>query len=142
MKRFFLVLSPVFFSSGYGVKRLFNKAFDLDCWLLASDCFKEEMNPSFASCQCSKVIKANKIWQQELLNSKIVCMVEPILLAATIFCDPNFALCPKHILNLARKLGTKTKKLKIMVINKQIGQICANKPIAELDLLFKNNFEW
>ena len=69
-------------------------------------------------------------------------MVEAIPLATAIFWDPNFALCPRHILNLARKLGLKTKKLKAEVINKRIGQIWANRIIAELDLLFINNPEW
>ena len=69
-------------------------------------------------------------------------MVETISLAATIFWDPNFALCPRHTLNLARKLGLKTKELKAEVINERIGQIWANKTIAELDLLFTNNPEW
>ena len=64
------------------------------------------------------------------------------MLAAAIFWDPNFALCPRHTLHLARKLGLKTKRLKAKVVNERMGQMWANKIIAELDLLFTNNPEW
>lgn len=69
-------------------------------------------------------------------------MIEAIPLAAAIFWDSNFALCPRHTLNLARKLGLKTKGLKAEMVNKRIWQIWANKTITELDLLFTNNLEW
>lgn len=88
------VPSPVLFPSGRGVKRLFDKAFNLDRRLLANDCSKEEVDLSFAGSDCPQAIKANKAWQKELLNRKTVCMVEAILLAAAIFEDSNFALCP------------------------------------------------
>lgn len=69
-------------------------------------------------------------------------MVEVISLAAAIFWDPNFALFFRHILNLAKKLGFKTKKLRAEMVNKRIRQIWAKKIIAELNLLFINNLEW
>ena len=123
IKSSFLVPFPVFFLSSHGVKLLFNKIFDLDCWPLASDRSGEEVDLSFVGCQCTQVVKDNKAWQQELLNSKTLYMVEVIPLAAAIFWDPNFALCPKHGLNLLRKLEFKTKRLKAKVVNKRIGQI-------------------
>ncbi len=76
------------------------------------------------------------------MNSKAVCMVEAIPLAAAIFWDPNFLLCPKHTLKLVKKLGLKTKNLKAEIVKERIGQIWANRTIAELDLLFKNNSDW
>ena len=69
-------------------------------------------------------------------------MMEAILLAAIIFWDSYFLLCPKYTLKLAKKLGVKTKNLKAEIVKKQMGQIWANKIIAELDLLFKNNPNW
>ena len=54
---------PVFFPSGRDIKRLFDKAFDLDYWPLASDCSVEEVDLSFAVCQCPQTVKANKAWQ-------------------------------------------------------------------------------
>ena len=76
----------------------------------------EEVDMRFAECQYPLKIKANKAWQQELLNTKLVCMVEAILLAATLFWDSNFKLCPIHTLNLKRKLELMTKSLKVKLI--------------------------
>ena len=69
-------------------------------------------------------------------------MMEAISLAVAFFFDPNFLLCPKHTLNLAKKLGLKTKSLKVDLIKAQIGEIWANKTIAEMDILFTNNPDW
>ncbi len=69
-------------------------------------------------------------------------MVEAIPLAAALFWDPNFLLCPRHTLNLAKKLGLKTKGLKVDVVKERIGDIWANRTIAELDVLFTNNPDW
>ncbi len=68
--------------------------------------------------------------------------MEVIPLAAAIFWDPYFLLCPKHTLKLAKKLGLKTKNLKAEIVKERIEQIWVNKIIAELDLLFKNNLNW
>lgn len=117
--------SPVFFPSSRGKKRSFEKAFDINCRLLARDRNAEEVDLSFAGCQCPPAVKANREWQQELLNPKPVCMVEAIPLAATIFWDPNLLLCPRHTLNLAKKLGLKTKNPKADIVKERIGQICS-----------------
>ncbi len=69
-------------------------------------------------------------------------MVEAISLAAAIFWDSNFLLCPKYTLKLAKKFELKTKNLKAEIVKERIGQIWANRIIAELDLLFKNNLDW
>ena len=69
-------------------------------------------------------------------------MDEAIPLAAAIFWDPNFLLCPRYTLNLAKKLGLKTKNLKADIVKKRIGQIWANRKIAELDVLFTNPEWW
>ncbi len=69
-------------------------------------------------------------------------MVEAIPLAAAIFWDPNFTLCTRHTLNLAKKLGLKTKNLRADIVKERIGQIWTHRTIAELDLLFKNNPDW
>ncbi len=61
---------------------------------------------------------------------------------AAIFWDPNFLLCPKYTLKLAKKLGLKTKNLKAEIVKERIRQIWMNRTIAELDLLFKNNPDW
>ncbi len=69
-------------------------------------------------------------------------MVEAIPLAAAIFWDPNFTPCTEHTLNLAKKLGLKTKNLRANMVKERIGQIWAHRMIAELDLVFKNNPDW
>ena len=69
-------------------------------------------------------------------------MIEAIPLDVAIFSDPNFAFYLRHTFDLAKKLGLKAKGLKTEVLNKRIGQIWANKIIAELDLLFTNNPKW
>ena len=50
-------------------------------------------------------------------------MVETIYLAATIFWNSNFLLCPKYTFKLVKKLGLMTKNLKADIIKKRIGQI-------------------
>ncbi len=68
--------------------------------------------------------------------------MEAILLAAALFWEPNFFLCPQHILNLVKKLGLKNRSLKVDVVKERIGEIWANRTIAELDVLFTNNRDW
>ncbi len=69
-------------------------------------------------------------------------MVKAIPLAAALFWEPNFLLCPRHTLNLTKKLGLKIRSLKFDVVKERIGQIWANRTIAELDVLFINNPDW
>ncbi len=70
-------------------------------------------------------------------------MVETISLATAIFWDPgNFVPCTWHTLNLAKKLGLKTKNLKADIVKERIEQIWANRTLAELDELFANNMDW
>lgn len=71
-----------------------------------------------------------------------VCIVKTIPLAVAIFWNFNFTLCPKHSLNLGKKLGLRIKTLKAKVVKELIGQIWANKIITKLDLLFTNKLEW
>lgn len=45
-------------------------------------------------------------------------------------------------LNLTKKLGLKIKNIKNNLIKERIGQILANKTMAELDKLSTNNLDW
>lgn len=63
----------------------------------------EEIDLSFAGYQHLVVVKANGALQRELLNSKSVYIVKAIPLTAIIFCNPNFLLCIRHTLHLAKK---------------------------------------
>ena len=78
----------------------------------------------------------------EALKYQLVCIVKAITLATAFFWDPNFLLCPKHTLNLAKKLGLKIKSLKVDLIKERIGEIWANKIIVKFDVLFINNLDW
>ena len=69
-------------------------------------------------------------------------MMEVIPLVAAIFLDPNLLLCLKHTLKLTKKLGLKMKNLKTEIVKKRIRKIKANRIIAKLDLLCKNNSNW
>ena len=69
-------------------------------------------------------------------------IVRTISLATALFWNPNLLLCPRYTLNLAKKLGLKTKSLEIDLVKVQIGEIWANRTIAELDALFTNNPDW
>ncbi len=113
--------SPVFFPSTCDQKKTFEKVFHINCWPLARDCNAEEEDLSFAGCQYPLAVKINGKWQQKLLNIKLVSMVEAISLVATLFWNPNFLLCPRHILNLVKKLGLKTKILNVDIVKEQIG---------------------
>ncbi len=130
----------LFLSNGLGKKRLFDKAFNLDCRLLADDRTGKEVDQSFVCCQCPLSVKANRLWQRELLDQKSICMVEDIPLTTAIFWEPgNFVLCARHTLNLAKKLGLKTKNLKTDIVKERIEQIWANRTLTGLDKLFANN---
>lgn len=69
-------------------------------------------------------------------------MVETISLAVTIFWDPNFVFCPRHTLNLAKKLGFKIKSFKIDIVKERMQKIRANIIMVQLDKLFKENLDW
>ncbi len=92
-------------------------------------------------CHYFVAIKANKAWQEDVLNPKFVYMVKTILLAIAIFYDPNFLLCTRYTLNFAKKLELKTKNLRVDIIKERIRQIWAYKMIAKLDPLFTNNLD-
>ncbi len=51
---------PLFPSNGLGEKRSFDKAFNLDSRPLADDRTGEEVDLSFAGCQCLPAVKANR----------------------------------------------------------------------------------
>ena len=111
----FLLLFP---SSSIGERKL-DKTF-INTWPLANNHAKEEGDLSFAMCECPSTVKLNRPWQIELLKRRPTYIVETITLAAAIFWDPNFVPCPRHTLNLARKLGLKTKNLPSALVKERI----------------------
>ncbi len=134
---------PLFPSNGLGEKRSFDKAFNLDYRPLTNDRTGEEVDLSFAYSQCPLAVKVKRPWQRKFLDRKSICMVEAIPLAAAIFWDlGNFVLCTWHMLNLAKKLGLKTKNLKTDIVKERIEQIWANRTLAGLDKLFANKPDW
>ena len=140
--------SPLLFpSSDIGEKRPFDKALNIECRPLADDHAgkdvsqrkfdktfintrpladnhaEEEVDLSFAGCGCSPGVKLNRPWQIELLERRPACIVEIILLAAAIFWDPNFVPYPRHTLNLAKKMGLKTRNLSSTLVKERIKLI-------------------
>ena len=75
----------------------------------------------------------------ELLERRPACIVETIPLPAAIFWDPNFVPCPRYTLNLAKKMGFKTRNLSGALFKERIQSIWANKTIGQLEALFKEN---
>ncbi len=106
----------LFLANRVSKKRSFDKAFNINGRPLANNQFGKDVNLSLGGCQCPPAVKANRPWQQELLNPKTVYMVEVISLATTIFWDLKFLLCRKHILKLIKKLGFKIKNLKAEIV--------------------------
>ena len=94
------LFSPLFLFSDIGKKK-FNKTF-INTRPLANNHVEKKLNLSFARCGCPPAVKLNRSWQIELLEHKYSCMVETIPLVAAIFGDPNFELCLRHMLNLAK----------------------------------------
>ena len=78
----------------------------------------------------------------DLLGLKLVCIIEAIPLAAALFWDPIFALCPSHTMKLAFKLGLRINKVKNDVVKEKIETIWANRTVSLLNRLFMNNPEW
>ena len=140
--------SPLLFpSSSIDEKRPFDMAFNINCRPLADDHAgkdvgqrkfdktfsnsrplannhaKEEVDLGFAECGYSPGVKLNRPWQIELLERRPVCIVETISLAAAIFWDPNFVLCPRYTLNLAKKMGLKTRNLFSTLVKERIQLI-------------------
>ena len=159
--------SPLLFlSSGISKKPPFDKAFNIDCrpladdqagkdagqrkfdksfiniWALANNHTEEEVDLSFAGCEYSLGFKLNRPWQIELLEQRLACIVETILLAVAIFWDPNFVYYLRYMLNLAIKMGLKTRNLSSTLVKEHIQLIWANKIIGQLDALFKENPDW
>ena len=100
----------------------FDKTF-INALPLADNHAEKEVDLSFAGCGCSPGVKLNRPWQIELLERRPACIVETIPLAAAIFWDPNFVPCPRHTLNLAKKMGLKTKNLSCILVKERIKLI-------------------
>ena len=75
----------ILFFISHDKKRFFRKLIDINCWLLANNCTSKKIDLSFMDCHYFQIVKTIRVWQQELLNSKIVFIFEGILLAITIF---------------------------------------------------------
>lgn len=105
-KYLFFSLSP---SISIGKKRPFNKAFNIDYWLLVDNHVGEDANLSFIYCKLFWSVNFNTIWQRELLDQKTFCMLEVILLFIAVFWYPIFVFCLRHIFNFIKKLGLKAK---------------------------------
>ena len=131
---------PLFPSSGIAESK-FDKTF-INTRLLADNHAEREVDFSFAVCGCSLVVKLNKLWQIDFLERRPARIVGIIPLVAAIFWDPNFVPCPCHTLNLATKLGFKTKNLRSALVKERIQSIWANRTIGQLDALFKENLDW
>ena len=54
-----------------------------------------------------------KSLQKGLINGKIICKLEFILLTDAIFLNHNFALFAKYNFNFVKKLGLKVDRLKV-----------------------------
>ena len=93
-------------------------------------------------CGCSLAVKLNRPRQIKLLEQRPACIVETISLATAIFLVPNFVPCPRHTLNLAKKMGLKTRNLSSALVKERIQSIGAKKTIGQLDVLFKENPNW
>ena len=86
-------------------------------------------------------VKLNGPWQIELVERRPACIVETIILAAAIFWDLNFELCPRRTLNLAKKLGLKTRNFSSALVKELIQSLWASRTIKQLDALFKKNLD-
>ena len=134
------LILPLFPPSGIGERKL-DKTF-INTQPLANNHPEEEVDLSFAGCRCSPEVKLNKPWQKELLEWRPACIVETIPLVVAIFWNTNFMPCPRHTLNLAKKMGRKTKNLPSALVKERIQSIWANRTIGQLDALFKENPDW
>ena len=128
---------PLFPSSTIG-KRKLDKTF-INTWPLADNHVKKEVNLSFAMCRCLSAVKLNRLCQIDLLERRPACIVKTISLTVAIFWDPNFVPCPRHTLNLATKLGLKTKNFSNALVKERIQLSWANRTIGQLDTLLKKN---
>ena len=135
------LLSSLFLfpSSCIGKKQSFNKAFNINSWLLAKDCTRKEVDLSFINYYYFSVVKTNSTFQHELLINKLIYLVKAIPVAVAIFCNFKFLLCTRNTLNFTKKLRLKIKNLRVNIIKEWIEQIWAYKIIAKLNLFFTKN---
>ena len=122
-------------------KRGFNTAF-INSYSLAHNYNHKEMHLSFAGCRCLDVVKLNKLWQLNLLDPKLVCIIKAISLAATLFWDYTFTPYSYHTMKLAFKLDLKTNKIKKSVVKERIEIIWANRIVSLLDRSFRDTPKW
>lgn len=98
-------------------KRIFDIVF-INSRLLASNYAWEEVDLSFPAYKCIATVKLKRLWQLELLNLELVCIMEAILPATTLFWDLSFVLCCCYTMKLACKLGLRTWS----IINKMVKE--------------------
>ena len=73
-------------------KRFFGIAFT-NSRLLAANHTTQEIDLSFEKYKCLALVKLNRLWQLELLDCKLICLIKVIFLDIALFGDPLFALC-------------------------------------------------
>ena len=87
---------------------------------MADNRIEIEVNLSFAGYGYALTVKLNRPLQIELLERRPAYIVKIILPATAIFWDLNFVSYSCHTLNLAKKLGFKTKNLFNALVKKRI----------------------
>ena len=113
-------------------KRFFDTTY-INSRPLAGNHATKKVDLNFGESVICVPVRLNRSWQLELLNYKPVCIMEVISLTAALFWVPLFAPCPCHTLNLASKLGLKTRIIASEVVNKRIKVVRANRTIRQLN---------
>ena len=87
-------------------KQFFDTIF-INSHLLITNYIVKEIDLSFGKCRHFTPVKLNRLWQLELLDYKLVCIIKAVFLVAAIFWDPLFILYSRYIIKLASKLDLK-----------------------------------
>lgn len=81
---FFLALGAYNLTNNNKRKWGFNTTFINSC-LLANNYDPKKFDLSFSGCGYPNAVKLNRLWQLDLLDPQLVCIIEAILLAVALF---------------------------------------------------------
>lgn len=103
-------------------KRPFNTAF-INSRPFASNDTAKKVDLSYTLCGCLIPVNFNQLWQLELLDHKLVYIIEAIFLVAILFWDSLFASYQRYTIKLALKLGLRMRSITSKIIKEKITSV-------------------
>lgn len=113
-------------------KQSFDMAFINSCSLVENYAAKE-MDQSFENSGYFLLIRLNWFWQFELLDCKLIYIIDVIFQVVILFWNLLFIPCLCYTMKLASKLGLRIWTIASRVVKEKIKLVNAYKIIRQLD---------